>query len=230
MRRVLIGCGLALTLLIAAAPAMAQSVSRYDELVASRAHWQTLRSLMIGFLAARQETDQVLAQMQPYFWTRQPGVDRDEPERQMEESRLRGEIAEIGKMAERHDLTQLAFIGFTQGGSLQDLDLYFSGHGVRGPVAIRASVYFPKQDQPAMYGFETFEGWDEVRQAVQHVEHKAGKTTVRVTYPASKEDGERAEPTPLEPEPEPEPREVDVNEPKGASDQEPAGPPPAPRS
>jgi hypothetical protein len=172
-------------------PAHAEQNTRYEEMVESPAHSQTIRSFGMMFLAAPTEFEHMYRQLEAIWWAKQPEVEMNDEMREMQISKLRIQLKEIARVVSKHKITRMQFAGYTQIGSMQNLDLYFSANTPSGPIIIRASMSSSIGKKHRLHEFVVYDGWKESRQAVKQIQEKAGKTVVEITYKKPKKNSTR---------------------------------------
>jgi len=166
--------------------AAGETGTRYDDMLKSEAHAQTIRSLAMLMLALPHERETVIPQLEQYAWFNQTDAGLTKSVKELEEARLTKQLDSVEKLVEKYGIRRFALAGFTSVGTIENLDLYFAANTAQGPVVVRISIYFAEEG-PRLFGFEVFEGWQEVRTATAGIEHRPGQAVVAVTYtPADK--------------------------------------------
>jgi hypothetical protein len=110
----------------------------------------------------------------------------DEGMRKIEITKLHNQLKSIAVAVGKHKIEELTFIGFSQIGSINYIDLYYAADTPSGPVIFRASVFAPGNKHHLTHEFAVFEGWKQARQAVTQIQHRAGKTTLEIIYEKEK--------------------------------------------
>lgn len=184
-----------LILALTATHAVADTENRYQEMLQSEAHAQTVRSLGFLMLALPHERETVYPQFERYFWINQVDVEISDSVRELEASRLADQVDDVEAIVEERNIDRLELAGFTQVGTIRNLDLFYAADSASGPVMIRASIAFIEDGPPRFHSLRLFTGWDEVRTATGTIQHKADRQTASVTYrPNDVAEDEIAEP------------------------------------
>ena len=155
------------------------SAGRYEQMLASPAHTQTIRSLALLMMSLPIEREVVAPQLQQYAWFNFADAGLSESVQAVERARLEQQLDAIEEAVGDYGIRRLVLAGVTEVGTVQNLDLYFAAATSHGPVMVRASVWF-KEGDPRLFGFEVFEGWDECRPAAAEIQHRAGDQVVSV--------------------------------------------------
>ncbi|MEX2212700.1 MAG: hypothetical protein WD768_01145 [Phycisphaeraceae bacterium] len=178
MIRLFLPCVIVFALL--ASPVLAaDDSSRYEDLVQSQEHLTTIRSLAVAMMSLPYDRENVVRQLHEHLWANKPDAKLNDATRELENAKLGNQLKTIEKLMVEYEADSLDLIGFTQVGSMNYLDLYYSFETPKGPVVIRASMYFMKGGG-RIFGFVPFEGWDKVRDLQGQIQYRAGKAIASV--------------------------------------------------
>lgn len=162
-------------------PASAEEASRYEELMASPGAAGTVQNLALVVLAAPLRRAEVDAEMRPMWWANDPGLHLNDAERTLAMSEFKNQFDDVEKAVDRHGLLKLDFVGFSKIGTQRNLEFYYGADSKRGPIIFRLSLSFSDQGRPTLHGIRVFEGFDDARDAVAHIQHHAGKRVASYT-------------------------------------------------
>jgi hypothetical protein len=170
----------------------AEGQNRYDEMLQSESHADTVRSIGLGMLAMPYERAVIHPQLTKALWVNSPEVEADETERKAALVRFEKQVEAVQKVVEQYEIRRLELVGFTNVGTVRNLDLYYAANTDHGPVIIRVSVFMtPKGAR--LFDFVIFEGWDAARDAFDSIRHHAVGRVAAVSYepkPAPGDDDE----------------------------------------
>ena len=160
--------------------AAGEAESRYEQMLESPAHTQTIRSLALLMMSLPAERETVAPQIQQYAWFTFADAGLSESVKAVEQARLEKQLDDIEEVVADYGIREFVLTGFTEVGTVKNVDLYFAAETSNGPVVVRVSVYF-KDEGPRLFGFEVFEGWEESRAATAGILHRPGQAVVSVT-------------------------------------------------
>ena len=160
--------------------AAGEAAGRYAEMLESPAHTQTIRSLALLMMSLPIERETVAPQIQQYAWFTFADAGLSESVKAVEQARLDKQLDDIEEVVADYGIREFVLTGFTEVGTVKNVDLYFAAETSNGPVVVRVSVYF-KDEGPRLFGFEVFEGWEESRAATAGILHRPGQAVVSVT-------------------------------------------------
>jgi len=170
-------------------PAIAEgeSVSRYEELMKSKAYTDSIRTLGLTILALPYEREDLEPQIAQYAWYNQADAGLDEADRELAASDMRCQLDAVSRVVEKYGIGIVKLIGITHVGNINNIDLYYAADTPHGPVIFRVSVYFDPADPPRLFSLAVFEGWKECRDVMPSVQHRAGDKIFGVTYDGEEE-------------------------------------------
>jgi len=200
MSRLKMNIAALITCLAMSAPfAAGDEKSRYDELIKSPGPLKTIRSLGLMIMAIPNEYEKVYPQIESSWWAKQPEVKMDDAVRKQEISRLQNQLKDIITTVVKHKIRRLHFIGFSQIGTIDQLDLFYAAETPSGPVIFRASVSTINNKPARLHELTVFKGWKESRRAIAQIHHKSGKTTLTMTLqPKEKPEDDKDREKPLD--------------------------------
>lgn len=163
--------------------AVAQTGSRYQELLAAPGTSMTVRSLGLAMLALPLERQHMEQQLMAVWWANNPQLDLGETPRELEIAKLRRQLDRVESVVRQYKLSELSLCGFTQIGTVKNIDLYYAANSNAGPILFRASVAFHDGAAGArLHEIRIYEGFEEARQAVAQISEFAAKEVATITY------------------------------------------------
>ena len=156
---------------------------RYDQMLKSQAHSQTINTLATSMLTMPYKTADTLMKLKPYFWYNHKDVKISPSNKQIEDAKLKSGLNRIAVIIKDYDIRKLNFYGVSLIGHKDYVDFYYSYSTPKGPGMIRVSLWITGHVTPKIFNYEIFEGWGKSREIIKEVEHKSGKHMASVSIP-----------------------------------------------
>ena len=184
IRKTVLSTVLASLVLGLAGPVIAEgeSESRYDEVIKSKAHMDTILSLGVIMLALPHEREGIDPQVAQLAWYNHADAGLDERGKEIAAADMKLQLDTVSEVVEQHGLRRLSLIGLSYVGDLNNLDLYYAANTAYGPVIFRVSTYFDPAGPPRLFSLAVFKGWQACRNIMPRIEQRAGKKVLRVSY------------------------------------------------
>ncbi len=176
-----------------AVPVTAEDSTRYERLLQAPIASSTVFSYANALLVLPQERDSIEEQLSQRWWANNQELSMQAAQRTLLASEFKHQLDEAEQAVRKHEIRRLVLAGFTQVGTVQNLDLYYAGSSLSGPIIFRVSIAFRPDAEPLLFGIRVFAGFEEARDAIAAIQHLAGDRTASITLdqePASTMDSE----------------------------------------
>jgi len=143
----------------------------------------TIRSF--GLLACSgglspEKSERGKAQTKQFYWAFEPDAHLNMEELKQETKCFEDQWASLMAVSKDFGVSKVWFIGCDVLGTAQYMDIYLEAGGPKGPVVFKISVAFglPSDPHCRIFGFESYTGWEKVKQVLSHIQHPANPDKV----------------------------------------------------
>lgn len=176
--------------LCVSAPAYAEEASFYDRLMSGKTVPTAVKNLALFIFVTPTQREVVDASLKPVWWANHPGLEMGDAEKKRAMGLYKTQFDALGKAVGKYKIRSMKLAGFTQIGTMRNLDLYYAADSAKGPIIFRVSVSFDKNPKPWLHEVKVYEGFKPAREAIAQIQHLP---TTRVASfnanPKKKDDG-----------------------------------------